>query len=617
MPDIELVKRAFPGLRRTKYSNVDDVSTQKPRTYGLRSLLRREHMMPLAFFAGIVCVVSTIVFTSWLSRKTFSCPQWSTDCTVDDRMAWIRGHLGTVQGIVTAIYALGLAGVSYVPHALAEVAIWPLLCRRKYSIKQIDVNLAASRGSIAALFSALSTAKNIDSIIVLVCVAIIILTPFTSGPLVGYVYDLEELQSSFQSTCVRGGGMGFGFSQKTPPTIMPGAVGNAFSTYTSWASNLSSEPLPQYRDWFIDRDQLAVRGVFSAPAVRIQRSIDCQGFAIKLASTDSFEVETNMGNPQSTSEKRSDPTVMLRNAPPLTVWVHDFIFNSPSRTTATVVFASINGTIEDGLPNKLPQTNASAVACDVGVELFDDRLITGSNAPVTDDPISSIADIQKTHSLNEVNLWLAVAPALSGITIDGTQPTFAGNHWMPQAFTTSAQKISESWTIAEIKNFVDVTMGSLAITTARAWPKANVTLTSIADTTRMNPARPPLLLIPLFAILAATIVLTIWNVQTHRRLRVPVMRLGKLEEILKSAQTSYVREQAEADARQFSYPSQLDKLELQFGLSEDNIVGLDKRVKPFSSIDARELVDVPREEPEGSLVDTTEDPRYIITTTLK
>jgi hypothetical protein len=189
--------------------------TSEPRR-GLWYFVRDNVTVPVALFTGLACIVATIIFTTWLSKQVLRCPTWSTSCSVSYRVESIRNSIGTVQGLVTAVYVIGMASVAYAAHSLAESALWPVLSKQALTIKQISTYLEASRGSIPSSPLALFAARNFDSTLVLLCTVIITIVPLSSAPLVGYVYDQQNVSVGFESRYKQGGGTGPYYIQKIP-----------------------------------------------------------------------------------------------------------------------------------------------------------------------------------------------------------------------------------------------------------------------------------------------------------------------------------------------------------------------------------------------------------------
>jgi hypothetical protein len=96
--------------------------TSEPRR-GLWYFVRHNVTVWVALFTSLACIVATIIFTTWLSNQVLRCLTWSTSCSVSYRVENIRNSIGTVQGLVTAVYVIGMASVAYAAHSLAESAL--------------------------------------------------------------------------------------------------------------------------------------------------------------------------------------------------------------------------------------------------------------------------------------------------------------------------------------------------------------------------------------------------------------------------------------------------------------------------------------------------------------
>jgi hypothetical protein len=166
-----------------------------------------------------------------------------------------------------------MAAIVHAAHALSEAALWPLLSQKSMTLKNIEKFLEASRGSVPSLPSALFAAQTNQAVIVLACTVTITLAPFSSAPLVGYVYERQNMTVPFQSSYQPGGGIGQAYKQTSPALSI---CTNATTFYTSWAAGLASEPLSNYRNWFLDRTILAARGSMSVIGVKINHSIQCR-----------------------------------------------------------------------------------------------------------------------------------------------------------------------------------------------------------------------------------------------------------------------------------------------------------------------------------------------------
>lgn len=58
---------------------------------------------------------------------------------VDD---WTAEHLGTVQGIITLIFFIGLSALGYVALAFYESSVWALLTLQRFKIRELEAYLS-------------------------------------------------------------------------------------------------------------------------------------------------------------------------------------------------------------------------------------------------------------------------------------------------------------------------------------------------------------------------------------------------------------------------------------------------------------------------------------------
>lgn len=516
-------------------------------------------------------------------RHTRSCllrPQHSNHANFTSE--YVKKNLGVVQGLTTALYAIGLAAIAYAAHSLSEAALWPLLTKRNMTLAHIETYLEASRGSVPASPSALFATRSTHAFVVVLCTVVITLVPFSGAPLIGYTYQRYDHLVQFQSIYKPGGGVGPLFSQTNPPKSIRG---NAASLYTSWASGLASEPLPDYRTWFLDRATLADRGNMSVMGVNIFQNITCYPWRPPkphLSKNNStFVFPTKMKEADNRHEK--EITVLPRSR--LTVWAHDYEFVSEYRTRSTLVCAVVNGTIAGGeVLDDIPRISGirkiSTIACDVDLELIDDHLEIGqTETRATPISINSLANVRRrgsnlTATLNELVLWFTVAPITIGLSVAGAQPMYRPNdknYTIPIIYTTEAREgFYDKWNITYIENFVKVAIGASVLgESTNALNFDPVEFSSFKQSVKLDPRRPVLLIVPPLVILFCAIILLVWNLYMHRRMQVPIMRLATLSEFTKSSQSEDLCRMAMVDMRNSDGPTGLEKVSI--GFSADNI----------------------------------------------
>lgn len=212
-----------------------------------------------------------------------------------------------------------MAALAHAAHTLSESALWPLLAKRGMTLRQIETYLQASRGSIPSSPSALFAARTSQAVVVLTCTVMVTLAPLSSAPLIGYVYE-QRFPGSFQSSYQPGGGIGQTYKQTRPlQSFRPDAA----SFYTSWAFDQASEPLPSYRDWFVDRTNLTERGNLSVMAVKLNHNVQCHSWTASKPEAAKkkgyFIFSTNTNNSKEGYRHNKDVKVLA--SPRLAVWL--------------------------------------------------------------------------------------------------------------------------------------------------------------------------------------------------------------------------------------------------------------------------------------------------------
>jgi hypothetical protein len=147
--------------------------------------------------------------------------------------------------------------------------------------------------------------------------------------------------------------------------------------------------------------------------------------------------------------------VLLRLQPRLTLWVDHIEYISDRETITTIVFAAINGTIQNGAstaPTELMKAwdygAISALACSVDVTLIEDQFIigegSGNNVTLSSfNTLSGPADVQtQWGGLGDLAAWLGAVVTDYGVSVHGAQPMFETNpvpdqNPLPVAYTTT------------------------------------------------------------------------------------------------------------------------------------------------------------------------------------
>ncbi|KXX78238.1 hypothetical protein MMYC01_206477 [Madurella mycetomatis] len=576
-----------------------------PRRLGLWPFLATHLSLAAALGAGVIFVVVAIAYTSVTSTQMLECPSWANACHMTDE--WTIENLGTIQGIITLIYLIGLVALAYPALGFCETMVWPVLHKQSFTIGGLNAYLSATRGSIMSAPAALMSVRSLAAGFVLASAIAVTLIPFAAPPLVGHAYTPTWQPVQLESSYTPGAGIGELYAQTNPPTSV---IARMLAEYDAWATDPSSEPMPTYRDWYIDREALSARGGFIARAVRFQTSVSCSPHRLQQVNRDNAwwnAFLTNMtrtSNSTGAGERNSSAEVWVRPQAQLTLWANDFDFVSDRRTRTTLVFAALNGTIEGSEPAPLilgSLTSASAIACDVEIGVSDDVLSVGVDGPASaenNDPdlpvLSSTSNLSLSPAasretrINELLLWFTVSPLLASTSVDGTQPMFANSSstHRPVALTTSAplsadSAASNSWTIPGLEEFIRLSIGALAQATSTSSTNANpspenqsIILRSTALTRKLSPARSYLLVILPVISLALLLAAAAYSTDLHTQLSIPVMRLAGLGELLKSVQTAWLREQAGTDAAKTYLPHELGGVRIRYGVDADGLAGL-------------------------------------------
>lgn len=558
-------------------------TSSKPRRLGWWAFVGRHLSLPAAFLAGIIFVIVAIVFTTVTSKRPLKCPDWAEDCRTVDR--WTAEHLPTVQGIITLVYIIGLGAFAFVALALCEAAVWSLLVKQTMTIGGLEAYLATTRGSILAAPRALKEVKTAAMGVMLVCAIIAILTPLAGIPLVGQAYTRTTREVELKSNYTPGGGLAESFQQTEAPSFANIGV---LTTYSSWATDPASEPLPEYRDWYVDREILGTKGNFSAQAVKLHTTVSCSPRTVEQLvrsgkPLNAFPTNWTRANISSLrGEKRTPAEVYVRPHPQLTLWADNFTFEASHRTKATLVFAALNGTIEGVKQSSIALggiNSVSAIGCEVIVSATDDVITVGNPSTHSDNatlPILSSLETLHTNTsspstaLNELLLWFAVAPILSAPSVSGVQPMFSNSTSTNRAVAHTGQNAERNtWTIDGLESFIHLSIGALLQSTTASSSETGKNTTLLISTYPLEfLSRSRALLLLLLPLLLVTLILSLslYLSQVHARESIPVLRFAGPCELLKSFQTPWLREQAGIDAAKTYLPSDLGAVTVKFGV---------------------------------------------------
>ena len=561
-----------------------------PRRLGWWPFVATHLSLPTALTVGIIFVVVAIVYTAKLSNQVLECPSWANACPTADN--WTIENLGTVQGIITMVYLIGMVALAYAALGLCEATVWPLLHVQSFTIRGLDAYLSTTRGSIMSAPAAVMSVRSVAAGFILASAFTVTLLPFVAPPLVGHAYSSMLQPIQLESNYAPSGGISELYAQTNPPTSV---LVRLIAEYNALATDPTSEPMPDFRDWYIDRKALSERGDFAAKAVRLQTNVSCRPNQVQQLIKNNqwwnaFLTNMSRTNNATQAGKNSSAEVWIRPEAQLTLWADSFEFISERRTRTTLVFTALDGTIEGGNTTSIflgNLTTASSIACDVEIEAVNDILTVGTNAPTTSPDTLPILSSTSTLTLNpatppqtrlnELLLWFTVAPLLTSPSVDGTQPTFTNSSitHLPLPYTSSPlSPNTNTWTTTGLENFIRLSISALAQSTSSS-PSNNPPSLTILTAPHLPTLSYPLTLLLLFPpLLAITLILllALYTTHLHSSLAIPVMRLADLAEVLKSAQADWVREVGGTDAAKGYLPSELGGERVRFGV-EGGVVG--------------------------------------------
>lgn len=527
----------------------------------------------------------------------FACPSWTVNCQTRVPVSYINKHLGLVQGLVSTLFSTGMAAIAYAVYQLGEAALWPILAVRSLRFTDIDKYLSASRGSIISLPLALWRSRTGQPMLVMACVAMVTLVSQANNVIVGYAFTRQNVTTEYQSVINYGGGLGLPFVFD-PLAPLPVGVASASSLYASWSRSLSQEPMPDQRDFLVDRTKLSFIGNISISAIKAEKKIVCTGRPLEIAEDVAGDIRCTAATFQVlTNGNRS---VAVRLQPQMAVWVDNISYMSATRTISTLVFAAVNGSIEGGEMTATTSRmrgcsyqSISAVACNVDVTLIDDSFIVGDGGPsfATASSLETLNGPAAHHSpygpLGDLAAWLGVAIVTFGTSIEGTQPMFQVNDPYPLVYTSTLTATEgNTWTLQGLQEFVEVGSGAVGLTMMWQWIQANSTVDSILPTMRLKTWRSFLLLLPPSVVLLMVVLLAILAIRMHAATGVPVMRLALTSEVIKSTHNSEMDSVVQDARLGKNAVAKLDLLKVKYGMVSEGHDGLgtEDAVTAFSCV---------------------------------
>lgn len=422
------------------------------------------------------------------------------------------------------------------------------------------------------------------------------------------------VSTRLHSNHTTGGGTAFGFKQINPPGPLPYELANAITMYSDWSNAQMPEALPDLREYVIDRTNLSSIGNFTIHALRARKAVHCYGQDIHIVSQPSdltsgiFRVKTSEKFGGGYMGKTSE--VLLQFGPnQLTLWADDYRIIRDSRVVTKLVFAIINGTIENGKHNQYQQmidttcmgaygqpcSGISAIACDVDVDVTEERVCNGrcEGATSKGKALTSLQTTFVEYAPAGLALYLGAIPTVIGQSVYGAQPMWRqGNYEQNSSYALPMQFLdfwtgppiteeTQHWSIGNLTNFINVTAGALGIQLAKAYPQGWTIVESTLDVPRLSPQRSFLLLAPPAVILLCVVILALLSSIIHKRTGVDSMRLGSTSEFLVHCANDELRSLVNSVRAGDVEAELLDKKSLRFGQLADGQSGLGSNVESF------------------------------------
>lgn len=332
------------------------------------------------------------------------------------------------------------------------------------------------------------------------------------------------------------------------PSI-PGSVTKAHKLYNAWVDEISDEPLPEFRDYIFDRLDFSRLVNFTIGAVRVQKQISCKGVALEIQHSEvkkQFVVQTSLD--KNGGPKANNGSAHVRVQPRTAVWVDSFDYRSKTQTVTKLVFAAINGSIENGVVTALDHmTSVSSVSCDVDVTLVDDQVDAGMAAP---GPVVNITALRGDSSVtgpsNHVSPygaqgdlagWLGAACTAYGLSVGNTVSMFRPDKrglgyaegW--ESTIDNSTELQDSWSLADVELFIRVASGALGVTLGDSF-NHSTTVQSVFAMPRLDPVRSLWLVYPLIPIVIVTGFLMLLVFWSYRSTGIPTSMDATVSSIL-------------------------------------------------------------------------------------
>ncbi|CAG8953830.1 hypothetical protein HYFRA_00006722 [Hymenoscyphus fraxineus] len=272
--------------------------------------------------------------------------------------------------------------------------------------------------------------------------------------------------------------------------------------------------------------------------------------------------------------------------------VDNILYNNEWSAVTRIVFVAINGKIKDGTQTaptagieSFKYDSISAVVCDVNTTLVNSKFtigefvegMSGIGPLLTISRLVKISFNSKKINNRNVAAWLGLAAVTNGYSILGAQPMFTSNSGdkLPVIFTTASNDRSTTkWTISQLKNFINVSTGALAITISRQWMKEKTVLRSRKAVLQFDPRRAYILLAPPLAVMVLILVISVTVVWFYRKDRIHSMYLVEVSDLVAFTQNSDISAISKATSGVNKESSVLGNIRVRYGITQEGQIGL-------------------------------------------
>jgi len=270
----------------------------------------------------------------------------------------------------------------------------------------------------------------------------------------------------------------------------------------------------------------------------------------------------------------------------------------PTRTLSNLIFACPDCNIENGTWTDTPVAVAnsefgisrvSAVRCAVDVNLVQGDMTIGTGGSSNENANVSAVEtvygpgqyLSPYGDLGDVAEWMATVATTYGDNIYGAQPMWykqslfatqaPDSEILPVIFTTTETETTpDNWTQNELKNFISVGSGALALSIAKQWNYQSMIVNSTIYQQQILPRRALLLLAPVLLVLTANLSLAASLSVLYSRNKLRDIQQAGTREIIWNTQNHSIAAGVERLHSRVAGYEELESLMVQYGSLADD-----------------------------------------------